>query len=128
MTRSFSIDWACASQRPTRSRLLWLGTKQTIGRLRHSAKLAAALWLVLAFVVWNVVFDRVLVLAGRRYTHAAAIAVREGHPYLRIDDWMRPAVSRGVRLASATALGIAVFGLTAVVIASRVDRKRKRIG
>jgi hypothetical protein len=96
----------------------------TIGWLRHSATLAGALWLVLAFVVWNVVFDRVLVLAGRRYTHVAAIAAREGHPYVLINDWMRPAVSHGVRVASLTAIGIAAFGLIAVVIASRLDRQR----
>jgi hypothetical protein len=104
-----------------------LATKPTtIGRLRHSAKLAGALWLVLAFVVWNVVFDRVLVLAGRRYTHVAATATREGHPYVLINDWMRPAVSYGVRVASVTAIGIAAFGLIAVVVASRVDQKRER--
>jgi hypothetical protein len=96
----------------------------TIGRLRHSATLAGALWLVLAFVVWNVVFDRVLVLAGRRYAHAAATAARQGHPYLLINDWMRPAVTYGVRVASATAIGIAAFGLMAVVIAVRLDRER----
>jgi hypothetical protein len=105
-----------------------LATKHTtIGRLRHSANLASALWLVLAFVVWNVVFDRVLVLAGRRYAHAAAIAAREGHPYILIDDWMRPAIAHGVRLASVTALGIAVFGLVAVAAASRIDRRRGRV-
>jgi len=96
----------------------------TIGRLRQSATLAAVLWLVLAFVVWNVVFDRVLVLAGRRYVHAAALAARAGHPFILIDDWMRPAVASGVRVASVTAIGIAAFGLIAVVIASRVDRQR----
>jgi hypothetical protein len=76
-------------------------------------------------VVWNVVFDRTLVLAGRRYSYAAATAVREGKSYLRIDDWMRPAISHGVRVASVTALAIAVFGLIAVVIASKVDRRRR---
>ena len=102
-----------------------MGNKQTtIDRLRHSPKLAGTLWLVLAFVVWNVVFDRVLVLAGRRYTHAAAIAFREGHQYVRIDEWMRPAVAHGVRVASVTALGIAAFGLIAVAFASRLDRRR----
>jgi hypothetical protein len=86
---------------------------------------AAALWLVLAFAVWNVVFDRVLVLAGRRYSFAAATAVRDGHDYIRIDDWMRPAIVHGVRVASLTALAIAVFGLIAVAIAARIDRKRR---
>jgi hypothetical protein len=102
-----------------------LDTKSTIRQLRHSAKLAAALWLVLAFVVWNVVFDRVLVLAGRRYSYAATMAVREGRAYVHIDDWMRPAIAHGVRVASLTAFGIAAFGLIAVAVASRIDRTRK---
>lgn len=69
-------------------------------------------------------FDRILVLAGRRYSRAATQAVREGHGYLRIDDWMRPAISQGIRVASLTALGIAILGLIAVTIAARVDRKK----
>ena len=101
-----------------------LNIRRTLHQLRHSARLAGALWLVLAFVVWNVVFDRILVLAGRRYSSAATMAVREGRNYLRIDDWMRPAIAHGVRVASVTALGIAVFGLIAVTIASRADKRR----
>jgi hypothetical protein len=101
------------------------GLRHTFDRLRRSPRVAAALWLVLAFAVWNVVFDRILVLAGRRYASAAATAVRNGHDYIRIDDWMRPAITHGVRIASLVALAIAGGGLIAVAIASRVDRKRR---
>ena len=41
----------------------------------RQVKTAAMLWVVFAVVVWNVVFDRVLVLEGRRYVYAAATAV-----------------------------------------------------
>ena len=34
-------------------------------------RLAVALWIVWAVVVWNVVFDRVLVNAGREYVRSA---------------------------------------------------------
>jgi hypothetical protein len=71
------------------------------------------------------VFDRVLVLAGRRYVFAAAQAARHGAAYVRIDDWMRPAVADGVRLATITALTIAVVGIIAVVVAVRLDERRK---
>jgi len=93
--------------------------------LRRSRRLATLLWLVLALTVWNVVFDRILVLAGRRYANAAATAMRQGHDYVRINDWMRPAVAQGVRVASVVALVIAVFGLIAVTIASRIDGEPK---
>src|SRR5258707_1364632 len=59
----------------------------------RSAKVATALWIAWAVVVWNVVFDRVLVLAGRRYVYDAAMAAQAGH-YLLINDVMRPAMPR----------------------------------
>ena len=90
------------------------------------AKIAVALWLVLAFVVWNVVFDRTLVLAGRRYSYAAAVSFRQRGVYLRIDDWMGPARAHGVRLASASAGAVGLLGLTAVALASRRDDTRRR--
>jgi hypothetical protein len=112
------------TQRPTLPPVSENRARHTFDRLRRSPRVAAALWLVLAFAVWNVVFDRILVLAGRRYGTAAATAVRDGHDYVRIDDWMRPAIAHGVRVASVIALAIALFGLMAVTIAARVDRKR----
>lgn len=84
------------------------------------------LWLVLAFLVWNVVFDRILVLAGRRYAFAAAVAARQSSAYVRIDDWMRPAVAHGIQVASLAGLSVAIVGLAAITVASRFDQRRKR--
>jgi hypothetical protein len=94
-------------------------------RVRKPARLAAALWLVLAFVVWNVIFDRILVLAGRRYSYEAAVSARAGRGYLLINDWMRPAVAHGAVVATFVAAVIAIVGLTAVSLASRLDRGRQ---
>jgi hypothetical protein len=91
----------------------------------RKARLAAMLWIVLAVVVWNVVFDRVIVLAGRRYVYDASLAARAGWR-LPIDASMRPAVARGVRLASGVSIAIAVFGMAAVVLAVRGDRRDGR--
>ena len=88
-------------------------------RVPPSARLAAVLWVVFAFLVWNVVFDRTLVLAGRRYSYAAAVAARRGEVLLRIDDWMRPAIRHGLLVASASALAVAVCGLAAIALAIR---------
>jgi hypothetical protein len=73
--------------------------------------LAVGLWIVWAVVVWNVVFDRVLVEAGREYVRTAMAAAAGHGPYARIDDAMRPAVPRAVALASAAAGVIAAVGL-----------------
>lgn len=77
-------------------------------------RLARALWIAWAVIVWNVVFDRVIVMAGRRYVFAAATAFGRGLPYVRMDDWMRPAVSRGAEIASASAAAILLAGLFAI--------------
>ena len=52
------------------------------------------------------------------------MAVREGKNYLRIDDWMRPAIAHGGRVATISALGIAAFGLIAVAIAKRLEKRK----
>ena len=90
--------------------------------VRWKTRLAIGLWLALAFAVWNVIFDRVLVLAGRRYVYEAAIAGR-ADAYLTIDSAMRPAIRRGFWLASAAAAPIAVFG---TVVATLAERRYRR--
>jgi hypothetical protein len=97
---------------------------QTSSHARQS-RLAVALWCVLAFLVWNVVFDRVLVLAGRRYVHAATVAAGDGAPYLLMHDWMRTARRDGVRLASLSAAAVLVVALVAVPLARRRDERHR---
>jgi hypothetical protein len=88
----------------------------------RAVRLAVVLWLLFAFAVWNVIFDRTLVLAGRRYVWAATIAARHGGPFLRIDDWMRPAIAQGIRVASAVSGAIVVISMAAIYAAQRRDR------
>jgi hypothetical protein len=86
-----------------------------------SARLARALWIAWAVVVWNVVFDRVIVVAGRQYVHAAssAAAADPAAPPLNMDDWMEPAVRRGLIAATAAAGVILATGLVAIGRAER---------
>jgi hypothetical protein len=90
---------------------------------RAAARIARALWTVWAIVVWNVVFDHVIVVAGRDYIAAASAAAStsaNAHPhYLAMDDWMRPAVTRGLWIATAAAGTILVVGLALIGIAAR---------
>jgi hypothetical protein len=85
-------------------------------------RLAAVLWVVLAFLVWNVIFDRILVIAGRQYAWRATDAFHAGS-YLRIADTMPAAIHHGVRVASFWAAVVAVGGLTAVWFASKSNRR-----
>src|SRR3954454_21914537 len=95
-------------------------------RASRSVRVAVVLWLLFAFAVWNVIFDRTLVLAGRRYVWAATIAAREGGPYLRIDDWMRPAIAHGVRLASLVSGAMLVVSMALIYAAHRRRRASTR--
>jgi hypothetical protein len=94
---------------------------------RTAARLARALWIIWAFLVWNVVFDHVIVVAGREYIGAAnraAASTTAPHSYENMDAWMRPAVARGVWLATAGASVIAVSGLLLVRAAARASERQ----
>jgi hypothetical protein len=98
--------------------LTW--ARRRVAALRQpgpSARLARALWIVWAVVVWNVVFDRVIVVAGRTYIAAArAAAADPAAPPLNMDEWMEPAVRRGLVAATAAAGTIIVVGFAATRI------------
>jgi hypothetical protein len=88
-------------------------------RMSRSARIAAALWIAWAVVVFNVVLDQVIAVAGRRYIVEAIASAGAMGPYVRIDDWMRPAVVHGFWLASAAALAILAVGFIGVRLAMR---------
>ncbi len=91
---------------------------------RRQIIVAVALWLTLAFVVWNVVFDRLIVLAGRRYSHDAAVVYRKTGHYLLINDVMLPAISQSSRVATAVAAGITLVGMALIWSAARLGNPR----
>jgi hypothetical protein len=70
-------------------------------------------------VVWNVVLNQTIVLAGRRYIEAATGAAQSGDSYARMDDWMRPAVTRGLWFATASAAGILIVRYVSMRAAAR---------
>jgi hypothetical protein len=86
-------------------------------------QVAIALWAVLAVVVWNVVFDQVLVFAGRRYIVTASGALRSGGDFVLLGPWMRDAARDAFWAATASAavvLALAWAGLRAARRSSRV--------
>lgn len=86
---------------------------------RKAAWLAGLLWIVWAVVVWNVVFDRVLVVAGRQYVHAASVSARESGRYLTAGDSMGPAIARGYWIATAAAGSVLAVGIIVIPMAAR---------
>ena len=94
-------------------------TLKTLREPRRARRIAQGLWIAWAIVVWNVVFDRVIVVAGRAYIVAAGVALRGPVPYANMDDWMRPAIARGLWTATAVSAAILVLGLLAIRLATR---------
>ena len=90
--------------------------------MTRASRIALGLWTAWAVVVWNVVFDHTIEVAGRHYLYAAGVAAQAGGPYARIDDWMRPAVAHGLWNASMAAGVILVLGLGGLLCASRLTR------
>jgi hypothetical protein len=103
--------------------MLIAAARRRVARWRQpqpAARIARALWIAWAIIVWNVVFDHVIVVAGRSYIAAAARTA--GDPAARLvnmDDWMRPAVTRGLWTATAAGAAILLTGLGAVRTAAR---------
>ena len=92
-----------------------------------AARIARMLWIVWAVIVWNVVLDHVIVRAGRQYVAAAARAAAAppaSRHYENTDAWMRPAVTRGLWIATAASFTIAASGLVLVRAAARLHAGR----
>jgi hypothetical protein len=93
---------------------------------RARVALAAALWLTFAIIAWNVVFDRIIVVAGRTYILAASRTARETNGYLLLGPWMRAAVTRAFWWATVVGVAIAVCGLIALAFAVRANSRQRR--
>ena len=92
-----------------------------------AARLACALWIIWAVIVWNVVFDQVIVRAGRDYLVAAGRASATHTLRPNMDAYMRPAAQRGVWIATAAGALILFTGLAAVRAARRRTHDRPQV-
>jgi hypothetical protein len=86
------------------------------------ARLAAALWLVFAFIVWHVRFDHGIDTAARTYLFTQHQYVLGRAPSVAIDAAMGPAASAAALDATKWSAVIAVSGVAAVAWAARRSR------
>jgi hypothetical protein len=91
-----------------------------------AARIARALFIAWAVIVWNVVFDHVIVVAGRSYIAAARAAAASAGPFANMDDWMKPAITRGLWVATAAGGAVLVAGLAAVHQVGKSSRDKPR--
>ena len=114
--------------------------RQRVAALRQphrASRIALLLWFAWAIIVWNVVFDHVIVVTGREYIAAAQAHAMSSDParrpdggagapranpsgYENMDSWMRPAVTRGLWIASSCSAAILGAGYLLVRAAARI--------
>lgn len=80
---------------------------------------AAALWLVLAFVVWNVRFDLGVRTAASSYINQRAVYLRGQGPRIEMATAMREGIRSSARAAAAAAAPAALVGLWLGIAAVR---------
>jgi hypothetical protein len=93
-------------------------------RWRKRRRAALLAWAVLGIVIWNVVFDAVVIQAGREYLTRQALHQQGRGPAVTIPQVMRPAVARGAFVATLAGGGAAAFGAIAVWMVARHRRRR----
>jgi hypothetical protein len=91
-------------------------------RWRARRRLAVALWAVLAFVVWNVVFDAVMKEAEVDYLTRQALHQAGHGPPVALFAVMRPAVGHAARVAALWAVPLGAAGIAASLLAARRSR------
>ena len=88
--------------------------------MRDRRILAAALWLVLAFLVWNVRFDYGVRASARSYVNQRALFLRGAGPRIEMASAMRAGIHDSA--AAATVVALPFTGVAVVLAATRVRR------
>jgi hypothetical protein len=88
--------------------------------MRDRRLAAAALWFLLAFLVWNVRFDYGVRISARSYLNHRALYLRGDEPRTEMASAMRAGVGQSARAATLLALPAACVAVC--LVASRVRR------
>jgi hypothetical protein len=78
-----------------------------------------ALWLVFAFVTWNVVFDRYVATDAVEFTREQIVRRQQGEPVTSIHEGFTPRVGRAAIRASLWTMPIVAAGAVAAFLTFR---------
>jgi hypothetical protein len=92
--------------------------------MTRAAVVVFSFWLVLAFVTWNVIFDRHVSVAAVAFTREQTGNHLAGRPLVSIDDGFTPQVQAAAARASRWAGAIVALGAFAAWRAGRSVRSR----
>jgi hypothetical protein len=90
-------------------------------RRRRAAILA---WAALVVVLWNVVFDWIVIQSGRDYLTRQALHQQGRGPAVTIPGVMRPGIAEGFWLATLAAGSVAAIGVLLYWLAARQHRRQ----
>jgi hypothetical protein len=93
------------------------------GTGRRRAVIAAGLWFVLAFCVWNVRFDWGVRVGASQYLQARDAYLHGRGPKIELADTMHRGVAASARCATIIATPAIVLGVVLTVIAARGNRR-----
>ena len=88
-------------------------------RTPRTALVAAACWLVLAFLVWNVRFDYGVRVSAKQFLSARAACLRGDGPAVELGDAMRAGIRQAARDATALASPVGAVGAILLALATR---------
>jgi hypothetical protein len=77
------------------------------------------LWLVFAFVTWNVVFDREVAVASLAFTREQVVRYQQGQPVTSIDEAFSPHVRAAALQASVWTATVLVLGAAVLLLPPR---------
>lgn len=86
------------------------------------ARLAMALWFLLAIVVFNVTFDWNARMAGHAFVQSQIVRKQQGLPLQTINDGFRPMVRQSAIDASKWLVLIAAAGAVLTLVAGKFSR------
>jgi hypothetical protein len=91
------------------------------GPSRRRALVAAVLWLILAFCIWNVRFDWGVRVCGSQYLNARSEYLHGRGPRVELADSMDHGVADAMR--SATLLALPAMGIVVGLVVYAVRRR-----
>jgi ABC-type Fe3+ transport system permease subunit len=100
-------------------------TEERRWRVRFRAALVA--WAAFAVVVWNVVFDAVVIQSGRDYLTLQALHQKGEGPAVTIPQIMYPGVAHGAQVATLAGGAVAACGACAVWLVARRRRRGRKL-
>ncbi len=92
--------------------------------IRRPVRLALAMWVMVAVVVWNGLYDLRISLGIRDYLMQAALHDAGRGPDVSMADMMRVTVREAVELATFWAAFVLAAGLGTVLILTRAQARR----